>query len=490
MTIGKKLTLNFVAMLALVLVSSGVVVTLLRSLGGALNVAVNSTAKKLAAAGSIRAGFQEVSAYTRATHLNYVIRELERGRKDSTCGACHDEEKLDKNRRGFETALATLQTQFAALRPLVDAADERNALGNLERAAGAWSQHYHEYLEQAGSGHFEAAHQIVTDKMYPILADVQLNTVALAGQENMSLEAADSGARRTVSTGRWAAFLVVGLSLAISIGVLLVVRHTIRVLREVTCELKEGAEQIARASSQVSAASQSVAEGASRHASSIEEANTLGGHVQSSAQTNVENSKRAELLTETMGHDVGRANETLSGMVAAIDAIDCSSQQISRIIKVIQEIAFQTNLLALNAAVEAARAGESGRGFAVVADEVRKLAQRCAQAATETTALIEESIEKTRFGKAQVESVNAAVRSVTEGAANARAVMAEVRRGVEAQASDTGQIAGSIAEMERATQSAAANAEESASAGEELHSQSQSLMHVVSRLTELCSARR
>jgi len=475
-------------MLALVLVASVVVVALIGSLDRALNTAVNSTSRKLATAAGIEAGFQEVSAYTRATHVNYVIRELEKGRKDATCGACHDDEKIEKSRRGFEKALTALNTQFAALRPLVHSRAEEDALHSLQEDAGGWSRLYHEYLDQVGSGHFDAAHTIITDKMYPMLADVEKHTTILAGQQRDLLKRADEDAASTVSKGHWAAFLLVGLSLAISAGVLFVIHRTVRALRDLTRELKDGAAQIQHASGQISQASQSVAEGASRNANSLAEASSFGEQVQSAAAANAENTKKAESLTATVGADVDRANETLTGMVTAIEAIDVSSHEISKIIKVIQEIAFQTNLLALNAAVEAARAGESGRGFAVVADEVRKLAQRCAEAATETTRLIEESIERTNAGKARVESVNNAVHSVTQGAANARSVMADVRRGIEAQARDTQQIATAIAGMESATQSAAANAEESASAGEELHAQSKALMDVVAQLTALAGA--
>jgi methyl-accepting chemotaxis protein/methyl-accepting chemotaxis protein-1 (serine sensor receptor) len=488
MTAGKKLTLNFLAMLCLVVISSLTIMYLVGNLGGTLHVAVDSTAKKLAAAGGIRSGFQELTSHTRATHVNYVIQELGRGRKDVQCGACHDAEKLERSRQNFEVSLAGLQTDFRALDPLVRTGKEKAALASLEQAATAWSTDYHEYLAQAGAGQFEGAHQIVTDKMYPLLAEVEKHTGTLAGQERDSLDAANRNATAAVSHARAAGFLLLGLSMAISARVLFVVRSISRLLRVLAADIRQGAEQLAQASGQISSSSQTLAQGAEEQATSLEHANGLGGQIRSSAQENTAVSKRASALTETMRSGIVDANQKLERMVAAIHEIDSSSQQISKIIKVIEEIAFQTNLLALNAAVEAARAGESGKGFGVVAEEVRNLAQRCASAAKETTALIETSIAKTAAGKQQVETVSAAMRAVTEGAGQARELMTRIERGGEDQAEHTDRIATAVSEAERATQTTAATAEESAAASEELYSQSESLKTVVARLTALAGS--
>ena len=141
----------------------------------------------------------------------------------------------------------------------------------------------------------------------------------------------------------------------------------------------------------------------------------------------------------------------------------------------IDEIAFQTNILALNAAVEAARAGEAGMGFAVVADEVRNLAQRCAQAAKDTASLIEESIAKSNDGKSKVDQVAAAIREITEESTTIKTLVDEVNLGSQEQARGMEQIGKAITQMEQVTQKTAANAEESASAAEELNAQSESL---------------
>jgi methyl-accepting chemotaxis protein len=176
------------------------------------------------------------------------------------------------------------------------------------------------------------------------------------------------------------------------------------------------------------------------------------------------------------------ANRYLGEMVHSMDEINTSSGKISKIIKVIDEIAFQTNILALNAAVEAARAGEAGMGFAVVADEVRSLAQRSAQAAKDTATLIEDSILKSSEGKGKVDQVAEAIKAVTADTAKIKVMIDEVSLGSEEQSKGIDQIGRAISQMEQVTQTTAANAEESAAAAEELNAQSQTMQDVVSRL--------
>jgi methyl-accepting chemotaxis protein len=172
-------------------------------------------------------------------------------------------------------------------------------------------------------------------------------------------------------------------------------------------------------------------------------------------------------------------------MVAAMDDIKVSSADIAKIIKTIDEIAFQTNILALNAAVEAARAGEAGMGFAVVADEVRNLAQRCAQAAKDTAALIEESIAKSNDGKVKVDQVAAAIRTISEESTRVKTLVDEVNLGSQEQARGIEEVGKAITQMEQVTQKTAANAEESAAAAEELTAQSETLKDIVERLTAM-----
>src|SRR5260370_5335611 len=182
-------------------------------------------------------------------------------------------------------------------------------------------------------------------------------------------------------------------------------------------ELAEGAEQVASAAGEVSSSSQAMAQGASEQAASLEETSASSEEMASMTRKNSENSQQAAEFMNAVSQRVVEANRTLNDMTMSMQEIGASSGKISKIIKVIDEIAFQTNILALNAAVEAARAGEAGMGFAVVADEVRNLAQRSAQAAKDTAALIEDSILKSGEGSKKLGEVASSIQAITEGSA-------------------------------------------------------------------------
>jgi len=192
----------------------------------------------------------------------------------------------------------------------------------------------------------------------------------------------------------------------------------------------------------------------------------------------------AGLMGEVDGR-VGQSSQLLSDIVAAMAGIQQSSREVSKIIKTIDEIAFQTNILALNAAVEAARAGAAGMGFAVVADEVRSLAQRSAQAAHGTAALIEQSITKAQSGTASVEQVVASIDGIKSSLSKVKGLVDDVSGASRQQALGIDQVTKTIAEMERATQAIAGTAEETAASSEEMNSQAQAAMTVIGRLETL-----
>ena len=272
------------------------------------------------------------------------------------------------------------------------------------------------------------------------------------------------------------------------IGVVLVVLISgslTRALREIIQELGGSAHQVADAASQIAGSAQSLASGSSELAASLEETSSSSEEINSMASMNTDNSKTAAERMDEASLRIGEANRDLDQMVHSMNEINASSQKISRVIKVIDGIAFQTNILALNAAVEAARAGESGLGFSVVAEEVRNLAQRCAQAAQDTTTLIEESVANSNDGRSKLEHVSKAVRSITESADKARMLVDEVKMGSEEQKRGIEQVAKAIAQMEKVTQTTAANAEQSAAASEQLSAQSEAMRDVVVRLESM-----
>jgi methyl-accepting chemotaxis protein/methyl-accepting chemotaxis protein-1 (serine sensor receptor) len=188
---------------------------------------------------------------------------------------------------------------------------------------------------------------------------------------------------------------------------------------------------------------------------------------------------------EGTAQPVSGANRKFEEMVQSMKEINGSSEKISKIIKVIDEIAFQTNILALNTAVEAARAGEAGMGFAVVADEVCNLAHRSAQAARDTATLIEKSIGKSSQGGRKLDQVGQSIREITASSAQVKTLVGEVDTGSQEQARGIEHIATAVGQMEQVMQRSAANAAESAAANHELAAQAQTLYGIVERLRVL-----
>jgi methyl-accepting chemotaxis protein len=289
-----------------------------------------------------------------------------------------------------------------------------------------------------------------------------------------------------VTSDKVLAIVVTCTCLAINGALLYFVKRSVTSsLSGVAAEIAQGAEHVFSAATQISTASQTLAEGTSQQAASLEETSASTEEINSMARRNSENSRSAATLVNQSDQKFTDTNRSLKDMVLAMGEINASSDKIAKIIKVIDEIAFQTNILALNAAVEAARAGEAGMGFAVVADEVRSLAQRSAQAARDTAILIEESISRSNGGKLKVDQVAKAIQMITEQSSQVKTLVDEVQLGSEEQSRGIEQIGKAITQMEQVTQKAAASAEESASAAQQLSGQSATLKDIVTRLNRL-----
>lgn len=277
--------------------------------------------------------------------------------------------------------------------------------------------------------------------------------------------------------------LVTAIFLAITIATIVVFARSITVpINNVIGGLTEGSGQVSAASSQVSASSQQLAEGSSELAASIEETSSSMEEIASMARQNAQNSNQARTLMGEAGQIVDKVNKQMLDLVSATDVIAKSSEETGKIIKTIDEIAFQTNLLALNAAVEAARAGEAGAGFAVVADEVRNLAMRSADAAKNTAELIQNTISAVKNGTELTRAAQEGFNENTEISRKISGLIEEIASASNEQSQGLEQVSIAINQMDQVTQTTAANAEESASASEELTSQAAELNVMVDTL--------
>ena len=281
---------------------------------------------------------------------------------------------------------------------------------------------------------------------------------------------------------------MVGLAVAVALGVVLgffITRSVTRTVSRIADSLTAGADQTAAAAAQVSASSQSLAEGASEQAASLEETSSSLEEMSSMTKRNAEGAVQAKGLSNETRAAADAGATDMAEMKQAMDAIKASSDDISKIIKTIDEIAFQTNILALNAAVEAARAGEAGAGFAVVAEEVRNLAQRSAVSAKETAAKIEDSTKKSEHGVRISDKVAKSLGEIVEKARKMDALVAEIANASNEQTQGIVQINTAVSQMDQVTQANAGSAEETAAAAEELSAQAIAMQESTAELRRL-----
>ena len=246
-------------------------------------------------------------------------------------------------------------------------------------------------------------------------------------------------------------------------------------------QINQSSDQVAAGSDQVAAGAQALSQGATEQASSVEELSATIAEISNQVKQNASNASSASQMVADVGVQITHSNQQMQELTTAMTDISRSSQEIGKIIKTIEDIAFQTNILALNAAVEAARAGAAGKGFAVVADEVRNLASKSAEAAKNTTSLIEGSIAAVERGTRIAGETAQSLVSVVESAKGAENKVHEISDASKEQSDSINQVTVGVDQISSVVQTNSATAEESAAASEELSSQAQMLKNLVAR---------
>lgn len=470
MTIGKRFIITSGVLVILCTLMSGVAIVGFNGVVRDIHMLAADTIPGTTYAMSIKADTSRL----RADYMNHLqeddVYELQKVEQDMASTTV----KLNADMKGYERRISRDEDRenFAKLQPELDAIDQ------------AWAK----VLPLSKAMKNKEAYALFKTAAMPHIVALRDQAEYLAQWNEKIGDQATTDTGKTAQSAWWMSLCmgIVSLIFGVSISWVMITALNKQVSRAVS-ELTEGAEQIASAATQVSSSSQALAQGSSEQAASIEETSASSEEINSMARKNMDNSRSTAGLVGQSQEMFANTNRQLEEMIVSMDEINESSGKISKIIKVIDEIAFQTNILALNAAVEAARAGEAGMGFAVVADEVRSLAQRSAQAAKDTATLIEESIAKSNGGKVKVDQVATAIRGITEDSSKIKTLVDEVSLGSEEQSRGLEQIARAITQMEQVTQTTAANAEESAAAAEELNAQSEALRDVVARLNAMVS---
>ena len=431
---------------------------------------------------------ESLPAMARASDLAEEIQSL--GDKSSVLFTKAIMTPSDDLRAGFATQIQSNLTAAASL-----AADYEqhqtevgadNLFAEFKTNFQAYEQIFSRGVQLCNGGKAQEAMELKENELEPALAGLlqkvhDLETVNKnKGEEaGAKIQAVVASTQRAVSLG------LTGLLFAAVIVSALIILTLTRTLNAVTLSLGGAAETMTGAGAQVAESSQCVANNACAQAQSIQEVNDSLEQMIAISKTNARHSKLAADIARQTSATAEIGSKNMLELDAAVQDINNSSDEIAKIVKTIDEIAFQTNLLALNAAVEAARAGESGLGFAVVADEVRGLARRSAEAAKESAARIEGSLHKTARGAELSQRLKENFSGIVKAAREADRLNEAVCLISKEQAQGMGDINRAVSQLDQATQANAASAEQSAAAAEEFNGQTRMLKSAIINLTKL-----
>jgi methyl-accepting chemotaxis protein len=381
---------------------------------------------------------------------------------------------------------AEISGYYKTVETLATNQEERTALENVVAARKYYVTQREAVYALSRENRNEDAFALYRDSMEPAYRDYAKKLSDMVDHFEGSGRASGVAINQAIHSS--IRFTNVGVGSAVVFSLLLgfvIVRGVNRRLLSASEALDSGADQVAAAAAQVSASSQSLASGSSEQAASLEESSASLEEMASMTARNAENARHARDLSIQTRTSTEAGASRVGEMHTAMNEIKASSDDIAKIIKTIDEIAFQTNILALNAAVEAARAGEAGAGFSVVAEEVRNLAQRSATAARDTAGKIETAISKSRHGVTITSEVAEALTGILAKAREMDEVIAEIAQASSEQNEGIGHVNTAISQMDRVTQANAGAAEETAAAAQELNAQSLTLREATADLRRL-----
>lgn len=434
----------------------------------------NVTARQLAVAGDIKAAVLTVRMANRGVMLFSSI---------------HNDAAVEKAEKAFQTGHADLEAKLAAFEGRAPSEQSGRLAADVRQALAAYTGEHETVAGLCRKG------QVADAVTYDSAVGVQLGGNLSKAAEEIGKEqmAATEGAlARADGTRRWSWTTTAAMSVVCTLlnGILIYLAlRMARRLRVVSASLERASTEMTETARQVSSISGALTASATGQASSLEQISASTEALANTAARGAETAGQALSAVEEESRIEAELQSSMQSMSQSIGEINGSSQQISRVIKVIDEIAFQTNILALNAAVEAARAGEAGMGFAVVADEVRTLAQRSAQSAHETAEMIENSIQSARTGAERMQAVAGCLERRSKLHASVREHAQAARTASEEEAAGIHELRSAAREIRRATEQTARTAAEGTGVSERLTQETERLGSASGTLEELVGRR-
>ncbi len=412
--------------------------------------------------------------------LNSITLQTALAKDDTAMGAQADAAKA---------AFAQVSKQVAELKAVATDEQSQRLLAAFATAEQSYADASRQFQTQLRGGDFEKAMNGLDHEVAAARQGVETQLRALSEHFfSLSQGAGAATAQSIADSARFSAVattLLVGFVVVTGAFALMSGRTISSRLKVASLSLADSTSLVQQKSSVLASSSQSLADGSSRQAAALEETSASLEELNSMTKRNADNAQQAKHTASDARSSADKGAQQMQAMSTAMEAIKAASEEITKILKTIDEIAFQTNILALNAAVEAARAGEAGMGFAVVADEVRTLAQRCATAAKETAVKIDDCVQKSAHGVAISSQVAASFATIQQQILKLDQLAAEIATASHEQSQGLAQVTNSVTEMDKVTQSNAAGAEETASASEELKTESSSMFANVDQLRHL-----